>query len=385
MKSVNSLGNSGSSSSLVWDLPTRIFHWLLVLTFSGAFLTFDDNRYLYAHVYCGYALFALLLFRFVWGMVGTHYARFRTFAHDWPSVHAYLKGLLTGSAARHIGHNPIGGWAIFLMLALGLLVSITGLLVLGGEEAHGPLRHVVSYEVGTAAREFHEFFAWSMLSLVGVHIAGVLVESMLHKENLVWAMLSGYKDAVAGHPGVSSRGLVGVAMLVLALGSAGFYFRGYLIESAEKPYVPFIGHALPDNPLWRKECGDCHLAFHPTLLPARSWQKMMAEQDKHFGESLGLDDATLKVITRFLVDNAAEAGLSEPARKINASVPVGDTPQHIVETRYWKRKHDEIDAAYWKDPKIKSKINCGACHLDAEQGTFEDSGMRLPALTRKTP
>ena len=220
---------------------------------------------------------------------------------------------------------------------------------------------------------------------MGVHVAGVVVESVLHKENLVWAMLTGRKDAVAGHPGVSSRGLIGVAMLLLALGSAAYYFRGYLIESAEKPYVPFIGHKLPDDSTWRKECGDCHLAFHPTLLPARSWQKMMAEQNQHFGESLGLDDATVKVITRFLVDNAAESGLSEPARKINASVASGDAPQHIIETRYWKRKHAEINAAYWKDPKIKTRINCGACHLDAEQGMFEDSGMRLPTLTRPTP
>ena len=104
---MNPPSNSDSSSARVWDLPTRIFHWLLVLVFGGAFLTSDDNRFLYAHVYCGYALLALLLFRFVWGAVGTHYARFRAFAYDWPSVYAYLKGLLTGSAARHIGQNPI--------------------------------------------------------------------------------------------------------------------------------------------------------------------------------------------------------------------------------------------------------------------------------------
>lgn len=382
---MNPSANPGSPASLVWDLPTRIFHWLLVLAFSGAFLTFDDNRYLYAHVYCGYTLLALLLFRFVWGVVGTHYARFRTFAHDWPSVYAYLQGLLNGSAARHIGHNPVGGWAIFLMLALGLLVSITGLLVLGGEEAHGPLRHIVSYDVGIAAREFHELFAWSMLALVAIHIAGVAVESLLHKENLVWAMLSGRKAAVANHAGVSSRGVIGVAMLIVALGSAGYYFRGYLVESAAKPFVPFVGHVLPDDPVWRKACGECHLAFHPTLLPARSWQKMMDEQNQHFGEALGLDDASVKVITRFLVANAAESGLSEPARKVNASVAPGEAPQHIIETRYWKRKHEEIDAAYWKDPKIKTKINCGACHLDAEQGMFEDSGMRLPELSPAAP
>lgn len=374
--------SQASSSALVWDLPTRIFHWLLVLTFAGAFITSDDNRYLYAHVYCGYGLLGLLVFRFIWGVVGTRYARFRAFAYDWPSVHAYMKGLLTGSAARHVGHNPIGGWAIFLMLALGLLVSVTGLLVLGGEEAHGPLRHIISYDVGNASKDLHELFAWSMLALVIVHVSGVIVESAVHKENLIWAMLTGYKNADAGQPGVSSHGLIGVAMLALALISAGVYFRGYLLESAEKPYVPFVGHALPDNATWRKECGDCHLAFHPTLLPARSWQKMLAEQGQHFGEDLGLDSDTIATINEFLVANAAESEQSEPARKINASVVAGDSPLRITETQYWKDKHHEIDAAYWKNTKIKTKANCGACHLDADRGTFEDSAMRLPPLVR---
>ena len=83
----------------VWDLPTRTFHWLLVASFTVAWLTFDDNRYLYVHTFSGYIFFGLLIFRLLWGMVGSRYARFRAFAYDWPSVWDYLKALASGKAA----------------------------------------------------------------------------------------------------------------------------------------------------------------------------------------------------------------------------------------------------------------------------------------------
>jgi cytochrome b len=131
--------NANSNKTLVWDLPTRLFHWLLAAAFIAAWLTHEDNRFLDIHVFAGYLFLGLLLFRLAWGVIGSHYARFHTFAHRWPTVWAYTRGLLTGEASRYLGHNPAGGWAIFLMLALGLLVSISGLLVLGGEEGHGVL------------------------------------------------------------------------------------------------------------------------------------------------------------------------------------------------------------------------------------------------------
>lgn len=112
---------------IIWDLPTRVFHWLFVASFVLAWLTYDDNRFLFVYVYAGYMFLGLLIFRFLWGVVGTYYARFHTFAYDWTSVSAYLKGLLNGQAMGHIGHNTAGGWAIFIMLALGVLVSIAGL------------------------------------------------------------------------------------------------------------------------------------------------------------------------------------------------------------------------------------------------------------------
>lgn len=372
--------NFSERTVLIWDLPTRVFHWSLALCFIAAWLTSESDRFLYAHVFAGYVFTALLLFRFVWGFFGSKYARFRSFAYDWPSVTAYLKGLITGQASRHIGHNPAGSWAIFAMLFLGLLIVITGFLVFGGEERHGPLKALVSFDVGNAAKEFHEGLAVTMLVIVFLHIAGVIFESIFHKENLIWAMITGHKPFHETATGVHVYPLMGTLLLLAILSSATFYFRGYITETEEAPFRPFNADPLPTNATWLQECSDCHLAFHPTLLPARSWQRMMNEQENHFDEDLALDEETVSEITEFLTKYAAESGLTEPANKISRSVPADQSPQRITELKYWEKQHHEIDQSYWKHKKVKSKSNCGACHLDAEEGWFEDSNMRLPKL-----
>lgn len=365
---------------LVWDVPTRIFHWSLVIGFAAAWLTSEDDRFLYHHVYAGYLFIGLLIFRLIWGMVGSHYARFRSFAHDWSSVTDYLKGLMTGQAQRYIGHNPAGGYAIFAILLLGVVVTISGLLVLGGEEGHGPLKNLISYDLGAASKEIHEPTASLMLLLVIAHLAGVIVESLYHKENLIWAMITGHKPLHADAEQVSLHSLVAVLMLGAIFGSAIYYFYGYFTQTEEQPFLAFKSEPLPDNETWRTECGDCHLAFHPVLLPARSWQRIMNEQEEHFDEDLGLDEETADEITRFLMGNASESGLNEVAHEITRDVSANETPLRITETSFWKNQHRKIDERYWESDVVGSEANCGACHRDAEQGWFEDSNMNLPKI-----
>ena len=377
---MSGISTTSRRAVLIWDLPTRIFHWLLAVGFSLALITSDDSRYLYAHVYGGYLFAALLAFRFIWGAVGSHYARFRSFAYDWPSVSAYLRGLLTGQAARYIGHNPAGSWAIFLMLLLGLLVVVTGLIVLGGEEHHGPLKELIGFKTGNRVKEVHEFLAWFMAAVVAVHLCGVIVESLYHRENLIWSMITGRKTASAGTPGVRGFALLGVVMLLAGVSSALWYFHGYLVETADHPYRPFKGPQLADNPLWREVCGECHLAFHPNLLPARSWDRLLDEQADHFGEDLALDADTVEEIRRFLTAHAAEQRRTEAAYDIMESLRPDETPLSIVKTDFWKKEHEDIDDAYWTSSKVQNRINCPACHLDAGDGTFEDSSMRLPDI-----
>lgn len=374
------MSDSKTNKMVIWDLPTRVFHWLLLASYLLAWLTYDDNRFLYFHVFAGYVFFGLLVFRLVWGFVGTHYARFHSFAHDWSSVTEYLKGLLNGEAMRYIGHNPAGGLAIFAMLLLGFIVSLTGILTLAGEEGHGPLQGMINYKVGIASHSLHEILAWVMLLLSIVHVLGVIIESIWHKENLVLAMLTGHKEAAAGTPSIRGHHYLGVLITVVVVMATLLYFDGYLQESADDLYQPYTGPILPDNAAWRENCNECHFAFHPSLLPARSWQKIFDDQHKHFGDDLDLDNDIKAELLKFHLDNAAEKGLTEPARKILYYTPTNSTPIRITETVYWKKKHEDIKDVYWQHEKVVTKGNCEACHLDAKQETYEDSDMRLPAL-----
>jgi len=367
-------------NTLIWDFPTRIFHWVLVIAFTAAWVTSENDRFLFHHVFAGYLLIGLLIFRLIWGMFGSRYARFRSFAYDWPSSTAYIKALITGNAARYIGHNPAGSYAIFAILVMILFVTVTGILVLGGEEGHGPLKGFVSYELGIQAKEFHEISVNLMLVLIFIHICGVVIESLYHKENLIWSMISGRKATPSSEKDVALYALIAVIMLAIITSSGIYYFHDYVVRSKERPFFAFVNDPLPDNETWKTECGDCHLAFHPVLLPARSWKRIMTEQEEHFEEALGLDNETLLEITQFLVTNASESGLTEVAHKITDSIPPGEVPLRITETAYWKSKHEEIEKKYWENELVGSNINCSACHYDAEQGWFEDSNMELPDL-----
>jgi cytochrome b len=164
----------------VWDLPVRIFHWLLAIAFAGAFLTAESERFRDIHVALGYTLLGLVAFRLVWAFVGSRYARLSSFAFGPGAVIAYLRSLLTLRPAHYVGHNPAGSWVIYLLVTLALITGAAG--------------YATYNDIGGKwVEDFHEGAANVMLTLVFVHIAGVLVSSVVHRENLVKAMLTGYK------------------------------------------------------------------------------------------------------------------------------------------------------------------------------------------------
>ena len=180
----------------VWDPLVRLFHWLLVTAFFVAYVTEDD--FMTLHVWAGYLLIGLLVFRVLWGLVGSRHARFSDFVYPPRQVLRFLKETFFFRAKRYLGHNPAGGAMIIVLLLSLTMTSLTGLLTYGVEEAAGPLAPWVggTGEVwGEAFEEIHEFFANFTLLLVFIHVMGVLVESALHRENLVRAMLTGYKRA----------------------------------------------------------------------------------------------------------------------------------------------------------------------------------------------
>lgn len=164
----------------VWDLPVRLFHWLFAASFTGAWITAESERWRDLHVAFGYGLGALLAFRLIWGFIGGRYARFRSFAYGPRRVVRYLRSLAGGTPEHYIGHNPAGSVVIYALLLLGFAATATGLAAYNDVGGH-------------FVEEAHEAVAGLMLGLAGIHVAGVLVASVLHRENLVRSMITGRK------------------------------------------------------------------------------------------------------------------------------------------------------------------------------------------------
>lgn len=164
----------------VWDLPTRLFHWSLAASFAVAFITSESEKLRDIHVLAGYSLAGLIAFRILWGFVGGGYSRFAEFLPTPGKLVGYLKSLLAGKPQHYVGHNPAGAVAIFLLLAFGLTAAASGWMTY--QEIGG---HFME--------EVHEAAANGMMAVVVIHIAGVIVSSWLHNENLVKAMITGWK------------------------------------------------------------------------------------------------------------------------------------------------------------------------------------------------
>lgn len=190
-----------SNEIKVWDPLVRIFHWSLVVTFFVAFLSGDEWENL--HVAAGYGVAGLVVFRLIWGVIGTRHARFSDFVFSPATVIAYLKELATLRAKRYLGHNPAGGWMVVALLGSLALTTLTGMTAHGTFKVATSLIPVaVADEDGEEGdegegdelfEEIHEFFAYLTLLLVALHVAGVVVSSLYHRENLVRAMLTGRK------------------------------------------------------------------------------------------------------------------------------------------------------------------------------------------------
>lgn len=224
-----------SEKIYVWDPLVRLFHWSLVLAFSLAYLSGDEESSL--HVYAGYTILGLLAFRIIWGFIGGRYARFWNFNFSLSGLKDYLFGLFNGKPVReYTGHNPAGSWMALALLVSIALTGFSGLMVYG-EEGHGPLaqqgsgllaqaqaqtrsftadnlrfaenesgEHEAAEQEGAEHEggedeegeefweELHEFFANFTVILIFFHISGVILSSRKHGQNLVRAMITGYKD-----------------------------------------------------------------------------------------------------------------------------------------------------------------------------------------------
>lgn len=207
---------SNTKNILVWDVPTRVFHWLLVLCFAGAWLTSESERLQMIHYAFGYSACVLVLFRLIWGVIGTRYARFAQFLIGPKEMITHFKDVLTGNQHPSPGHNPVGGIVMVGLMLIILLIGLTGYLN-------------VKEFLGDFMGEAHEAVASLALALVIIHIAAAVIMSLFQKENLVRAMINGRKQGLPEQAIRFPQYLVGLLLFVVWGGSF------YLIISGSLP------------------------------------------------------------------------------------------------------------------------------------------------------
>ncbi len=197
--------NQSTQKIRIWDAPVRVFHWLLVLTFVGAYLTAESEVWRLVHVTLGYTLGGLLAFRLVWGVIGTRYARFSSFVRGPGAVIQYLKSIRAKQPEHHLGHNPAGAVAIVLLMLLGLGITATG--------------YITYNDLGPGwVSGLHDLLANAMVLVIIGHLVGVVTASLQHKENLVRSMVTGFKTGAADQGIRRTWAVVAVAIVIAVLG-----------------------------------------------------------------------------------------------------------------------------------------------------------------------
>lgn len=214
----DSIGTTGKTREmiLVWDMPVRVFHWLLVICFAGAWLTSESERLAMIHYAFGYTACLLVLIRLVWGLVGTRYARFTQFLKSPRAVLGHFLAMLRGHPHHDVGHNPAGGLVMFALMLLILLIGFTGYLT-------------VKEFLGGFVSEIHEAVASIALAIVVVHIIAAIGMSVIEKQNLVRSMVTGKKKGFPEQGIRYPQYLLGAIILI-----ASVYFF-YLVLSGSLP------------------------------------------------------------------------------------------------------------------------------------------------------
>jgi cytochrome b len=363
----------------VWDRVVRCFHWSLAAAVALAAATgfIANASWIEIHVWAGTVSAVLIGGRVVWGFLGPTHARFADFVVSPPAVWTHARALATGSAQRHRGHNPLGGTMILALLFVIAAIAATGALAFGGVTKAGPLAFVTSFAAGVEAREIHEALAFVLIGLIALHVAGTAFESRRTRENLVRAMLDGRKDLRPGdHQSRARRArplLAATVVAALLVASATVVIMLSLRTGLGVPVAQL-------DPVYAQECGACHTAYHPSLLPRTSWFALIGGLADHFGEDASLDaDATAR-IAAFLAANGAETADTLPANRLRRVDPAA--PFTITAAPFWMSRHADIADAVFASKAVGGRGNCDACHADAGNGRFYPGNIHVPAGAR---
>lgn len=201
----------------VWDQPTRLFHWTLVILVAVLWLSGEFGK-LDIHMKLGVWALALLLFRLMWGVVGSPTARFSRFVRGPAAIRDYVAAARTG-AVRSVGHNPLGALSVLALLGLLTAQASTGLFTTDDIFTDGPLKHLVSDKTAAFLSTLHRLGGKLLLALVGIHLAAIVFYTLVKKDDMIRAMVTGTKRVPEGVEGIRfANPLLAAAVAVLACG-----------------------------------------------------------------------------------------------------------------------------------------------------------------------
>jgi cytochrome b len=188
---MNNITSSKAQLIPVWDIFVRVFHWLLVGVFTICFITQEENYD--THLISGYAVVGLITFRLLWGFLGTKYARFSNFVYSPRTAWAYLKDFRSQNSTFYIGHNPLGGYMVIALITMMFIITFSGVALDAAENRSGPLASTQLFYYTDQIAFLHDISTDITVALIVLHILGVMFSGVLHKENLVKAMITGKK------------------------------------------------------------------------------------------------------------------------------------------------------------------------------------------------
>jgi cytochrome b len=222
-----------NNKTIVYDWPTRIFHWLFAFLFLGAYLIVEiveeESPIFTLHMMAGLTIGFMLILRIIWGFSGTIYARFSSFKMNPADLIGYLKDAIVAKTKRYLGHNPASSYAAIIMFVCAAGLAFTGIMMTGGSESD-------FYE------ETHELLANIFLITVIVHVGGIIFHHLKHRDSLWSSMIDGKKQPLPEKTGITnSKRFAGMLFLILTLTWTGFLYSKY---DSTNQTLDFFGQEL---------------------------------------------------------------------------------------------------------------------------------------------
>jgi cytochrome b len=223
---------------LVWDIPTRVTHWLLVILIAYSWFAVEMLEDMQQHFWSGYGALCVIVFRIVWGFVGTYHARFSNFLASPTTLWRYSKTLSQRNSPAYLGHNPMGGFSVLALLIVILVQVSTGLFN-SDDYFHGPLSGLVSDATRSILGQVHELNFKLATVLIVMHIAAIIFYKLYKRQALVWSMINGKKPAsMIGQSITGSKKTLALIVLILCIGIVYYIATGFTdtLPSSEFDY-----------------------------------------------------------------------------------------------------------------------------------------------------